>query len=143
MVTVPAVVPDTPHLPANPVIAYLPDEFQKPYPFQPAVAVDVGGVLDQVVAMLHCHQSQFYEWLPYNSGCLEQVPRDDAARRSWLGEQVKARLRGQAHRYRDLLIRVYGQQRGTRVEYAEAFEACEYGAPLEEPARQRFFGFLK
>src|SRR5207253_707559 len=35
MVTVPAVVPETPHLPSNPVIAYLPDDFQKPYPFQP------------------------------------------------------------------------------------------------------------
>ena len=43
---VPAVAPDTPHLPANPVIAYLPDEFQKPYPFQPAVAVDVDAVFD-------------------------------------------------------------------------------------------------
>src|SRR5262245_33752271 len=66
MVTVPAVVPEAPHLPRDPVIAYLPDHFQKPYPFQPAVAVDVGGVLDQAVAMLDCHRSQFYEWLPYN-----------------------------------------------------------------------------
>ncbi|HZT82663.1 MAG TPA: PIG-L family deacetylase, partial [Gemmataceae bacterium] len=41
MVTVPAVVPEVPHLPANPVIAYLPDAFEKPYPFRPAVAVDV------------------------------------------------------------------------------------------------------
>src|SRR5262249_28142156 len=47
MVTVPAIVPDTPHLASNPVIAYLPDDFQKPYPFQPSVLVDVGEVLDQ------------------------------------------------------------------------------------------------
>src|SRR5262249_28005121 len=39
MVTVPAVAPDTPHLAANPVIAYLPDDFQKPYPFRPSVVV--------------------------------------------------------------------------------------------------------
>src|SRR5438270_3665078 len=59
MVTVPAVTPDTPHLAANPVIAYLPDDFQKPYPFRPSVVVDVGGVLEQIVAMLHCHTWQF------------------------------------------------------------------------------------
>src|SRR5262249_32670776 len=35
MVTVPAVVPEVPHLRRDPVIAYLPDDFQKPYPFQP------------------------------------------------------------------------------------------------------------
>src|SRR5207302_3512267 len=52
MVTVPAVVPEVPHLPRDPVIAYLPDDFQKPYPFQPSVVVDVGPVFEQIVAML-------------------------------------------------------------------------------------------
>src|ERR1700722_14197480 len=57
LVTVPAVAADTPHLARDPVIAYLPDDFQKPYPFQPAVVVDIGGVFDRMVAMLHCHTS--------------------------------------------------------------------------------------
>src|SRR5207245_4912854 len=57
MVTVPAVVPEVPHLPRNPVIAYLPDTFQKPYPFQPAVVVDVGPVVGKIVAMIDCHVS--------------------------------------------------------------------------------------
>src|ERR1700688_1568472 len=83
MITVPAVVPGTKHLMTNPVIAYLPDEFQKPYPFAPTVAVDVGPVLDKIVDMLHCHQSQFYEWLAYNTGTLDQV-KSDADRRRWL-----------------------------------------------------------
>ena len=38
-----AVAPDTPHLQRDPVIAYLPDDFQRPYPLQPVVVVDVGG----------------------------------------------------------------------------------------------------
>src|SRR5262245_37913250 len=88
MVTVPAVVPGVPHLPANPVIAYLPDEFQKPYPFDPAVVVDVDGVFERIIDMLHCHVSQFYEWLPYNVGRLDQVPKGDAERRQWLAEQI-------------------------------------------------------
>jgi LmbE family N-acetylglucosaminyl deacetylase len=139
MVTVPAVAPDTPHLPRDPVIAYLPDDFQKPYPFQPAVVVDVGPVFEQIVAMLDCHRSQFYEWLPYNRGEADQVPAGDAERRQWLAGLVRPRLRARADRYRDLLLRTYGPERGARVEVAEAFEACEYGAPLDDAARRRLF----
>jgi LmbE family N-acetylglucosaminyl deacetylase len=140
-VTVPYVVPDTPHLLRDPVIAYLPDNFQKPCPLDPTVVVDVGSVLDKIVAMLCCHQSQFFEWLAYNHGW--QVPAEEGARRAWLTEQVKARLRARADKYRDLLIRLYGRERGPKVEYVEAFEACEYGAPLDEAARKRLFPFVK
>jgi LmbE family N-acetylglucosaminyl deacetylase len=143
MVTVPAVEPETPHLPANPVIAYLPDNFQKPCPFQPSVVIDVDGVFDRIVAMLHCHQSQFYEWLPYNAGYPGDVPESDAARREWLAGRVRERLRSQADRFRDYLVQTYGPERGAGIECAEAFEVCEYGAPLEGAARQRLFGFLK
>jgi LmbE family N-acetylglucosaminyl deacetylase len=143
MVTVPAVAPDTPHLQRDPVIAYLPDDFQKPYPLQPSVLVDVGPVLDRIVAMMHCHTSQFYEWLPYNQGVLDQVPAGEAARREWLARQVQARLRARADKYRDLLLRACGPERGPRVEYVEAFEGCEYGAPLDDAARRRLFPFAR
>ena len=141
MVTVPAIVPDAPHLPANPVIAYLPDSFQRPYPFQPSVLVDVGPVLEQIVDMLHSHKSQFYEWLPYNAGYAEQVPAGEEERRQWLGEQVRQRLGAMAARFAPLLGRAYGSP-GGKAEYVEAFEACEYGAPLDEAAERRLFGFL-
>jgi LmbE family N-acetylglucosaminyl deacetylase len=141
MVTVPSVVPDAPHLQRDPVIAYLPDNFQKPYPLTPAVAIDVGSVFDKIVDMLDCHVSQFYEWLPYNHGWT--VPADKRARRAWLAEQVKARLRPRADKYRDLLIKFYGPERGAKVEVAEAFEPCEYGAPFDEAARKRLFPFLQ
>jgi N-acetylglucosamine malate deacetylase 1 len=142
MVTVPAVVPGTKHLMKNPVIMYLPDEFQKPYPLQPTVAVDVGPVLDKIVEMLHCHVSQFYEWLPYNTGVLDQVPPSETERKAWLAEQVQLRLRKQAERFRSLLIQCYGPQKGKSVEFAEAFESCEYGAPFDEMARCHLFPFL-
>ena len=142
MITVPAVVPGTKHLLRNPVIAYLPDEFQKPSPFQPTVAVDVGPVLDKIVDMLDCHVSQFYEWLAYNTGMLDQVPTTDSGRRAWLAEQVKGRLRKQAERFRLQLIHCYGAQQGNAVEYAEAFEPCEYGAPLNETAIRHLFPFF-
>jgi LmbE family N-acetylglucosaminyl deacetylase len=128
MVTVPPIVPETPHLAANPVIAYLPDEFTRPYPFEPSIAVDVGAVLDNIVAMLDRHVSQFYEWLPYNIGVLHEVPKNDAERRAWLAEQVRTRLRKQANRFREALVTTYGHDRGSKVEYAEAFEVSEYGS---------------
>jgi N-acetylglucosamine malate deacetylase 1 len=141
MVTVPAVAPDTPHLQRDPVIAYLPDDFQRPYPLQPSVVVDVGAVIEQMVSMLHCHTSQFYEWLPYNQGILDQVPANEAARREWLAGQVRQRLRARADKYRERLRVAYGPERGAAVQYAEAFEACEYGAPLDEAALRRLFPF--
>jgi hypothetical protein len=123
----------------NPVIAYLPDEFQRPYPFSPTVAVDVGPVIEKIIDMLHCHVSQFYEWLAYNTQTLDQVPTDGAWRRAWLSEQVKARLRKQADRFRMQLTRCYGMAHAQTVEFAEAFEPCEYGAPLDVAAAQRLF----
>ena len=74
LLTVPAICPDAPHLPASPVILYFSDAFKKPCPFEPHVVVDIGAEFDRLVGMLHCHQSQFYEWLPYNAGYLDQVP---------------------------------------------------------------------
>ncbi len=141
LVTVPAIAPDTPHLSHDPVIAYLPDNFQKPYPFRPSVVVDVGGVFEQIVDMLHCHQSQFYEWLPYNRGCLDQVPRSNDQRRIWLAANVRARLKEVANSYREMLVAAYGSKRGTEVRTAEAFEACEYGAPMDDAAMHVLFPF--
>jgi LmbE family N-acetylglucosaminyl deacetylase len=142
MVTVPAVAPEVTHLQRDPVIAYLPDDFQKPYPLEPTVAVDVGPVLGKIVEMLHCHTSQFYEWLPYNQGCSHEVPAGEAERKVWLGRQVEERLGKRANRYRELLVKDYGQQRGSEVQFAEAFEACEYGAPMDDAARRRLFPFV-
>ncbi len=142
LVTVPAIVPEVPHLETNPVIAYLPDDFQKPYPFQPAVVVDVDGVFERLVDMLHCHVSQFYEFLPFNNGTHQDVPQNAGQRRGWLAGQVRERLRRRANHHRELLIELYGPQRGSQVECAEAFEACEYGAPFDEAARRRLFPFV-
>ncbi len=141
MVTVPAILPEVPHLPRNPVIAYLHDDFRKPCPFQPSVVVDIGPVLEDLVSMLHSHASQFYEWLPYNAGHLDEVPAGEKARRTWLKERIGKRIRPLADRYREQLLATYGAERGARIEYIEAFEECEYGAPLDGAARRKLFPF--
>ena len=141
MVTVPAVCPDTPHLERNPVILYVSDTFKKPYPFQPDVVVDIGPSVERMMDMLHRHVSQFYEWLPFNMGSLESVPAGDVERRAWLGERMRQRVRPLADRYRDQLLRTYGEP-GRQVEYVEAFEVSEYGSPLDADTRARLFPFL-
>ncbi|MGF1578725.1 MAG: PIG-L deacetylase family protein [Gemmataceae bacterium] len=143
MVTVPAVVPNVPYLRRDPVIAYLPDDFRKPVAFEATVAVDVGPVLDKIVAMLDCHVSQFYEWLPHNGKHIDEVPDDERERRDWLAGHVRERLAEQAHRFRAALVRGYGEERGGKVEFAEGFEGCEYGSPLDEHAIRRLFPFVQ
>jgi hypothetical protein len=92
--------------------------------------------------MLNCHVSQFYEWLAYNHGYLNRLPADASGRRDFLAEQTRERLRKRADKYRGLLEKLYGPERGSKVEYAEAFEGCEYGAPLDDAARARLFPFV-
>jgi hypothetical protein len=118
------------------------DAFTRPCRFEPHVVVDIEEEFDRLVAMLHCHQSQFYEWLPYNAGYLDQVPTGDAARRAWLADRLRRRIEPLADRYRDRVIRTYGAERGGQVRTIEAFEVSEYGAPLDAQTRARLFPFL-
>ena len=97
----PAICPDVPHLERSPVILYFSDAFKKPCPFEPHVLVDIDDQFERLMDMLHCHVSQFYEWLPFNAGHLDQVPASDADRRRWLGERISRRLRPLADRYRE------------------------------------------
>jgi N-acetylglucosamine malate deacetylase 1 len=142
LLTVPAVCPDTPHLERDPVILYLSDDFKKPVPFSADVVVDIGPQMDALIDMLHCHASQFYEWLSYNAGHADQVPDGDAVRREWLMERMQRRLRPLADRHRDRIVQTYGVEQGHQIEYIEAFEVCEYGSPLDDAARARLFPFL-
>lgn len=142
LLTVPAICPDVPHLARSPVILYFSDAFKKPCRFEPHVVVDIEPELDQVIDMLHCHQSQFYEWLPFNGGHLDEVPDGDADRRTWLAERIRRRIRPLAGRYNELVRQTYGPGSADRVHYIEAFEVSEFGAPLDLEARSRFFPFL-
>jgi LmbE family N-acetylglucosaminyl deacetylase len=142
LLTVPAICPDTPHLERDPVILYFSDDFQKPTPFTPDVVVDIGSEVEHVIDMLHQHASQFYEWLPFNSGTVEPVPPDDLTRRAWLAERYRERIRPLAQRYREKVLSTWGPTVGQTVEYIEAFEASEYGTPLDAGNCARLFPFL-
>jgi hypothetical protein len=92
--------------------------------------------------MYHCHESQMYEWLPYNQGILDRVPSDPAARREWLAEMRGFRSSRPGDTYRDLLNELYGQERGSQVRQAEAFQVSEYGAQPSREQLRRLFPFF-
>lgn len=127
LLTVPLVRPDVPILERMPVICYTCDRFRKPQPFQADVVMAVDEWFDHKVRMLACHESQFFEWLPFNSGCLQDVPKDPARRHDWLRERCVKRFGEVADRFREQLIARYGARKGRSIRYAEAFEVCEYG----------------
>ncbi|KZN26299.1 GlcNAc-PI de-N-acetylase [Haladaptatus sp. R4] len=143
MVAVPNVCPETAALESNPVFAYMSDTFDRPNPFSPDVVVDIDDTVERKFEMLDCHDSQMYEWLPYVEGTIDEVPDDPDERFRWLRNgglpHVRA-LSDVAGRYRDGLVERYGPD-GTDVQYAEAFEASEYGKPLTEDEAARLFPF--
>jgi len=141
MVTVPPHVASVPHLLRNPIFGYLYDGFTKPWPHEPDIVVDIDPVADLKLAMLHCHTSQVYEWLPYNVGLEHEVPADNDARLPWLRQRYMDRDRQRADQFRDKLIARYGEERGKAVAHAETVEISEYGAPLTEEDAERLFPF--
>lgn len=138
MVTVPLSVPDVPALRRDPVVAYMADLFTKPCPLEPDVVIDVSAQFDAIVAMLDCHRSQVYQWLPYNRGLLEEVPVEPAERLKWLAAWFAVRPRAIADRFREALVAAYGDA-GQTIEMAEAYEISEYAAELDADRRGRLF----
>jgi LmbE family N-acetylglucosaminyl deacetylase len=145
MVTVPFIVPDVPYLKKNPVFLYSSDGFQKPYPFTPDIAVSVDDSFDQKLDGLHELTSQAYEGGA--SGSAEYVAKEvppasnEAARRAWLKRRWGARQSSEAEKYRDLLVKLYGEEKGRAVKYAETFEVCEYGRRPSAAEIKQLFPF--
>ncbi len=145
MVSVPYFCPDTPPLKANPVFLYSSDRFLKPYPFQADITVAIDDVFEQKVDALLALESQTFE-----GGALGSQEQMDAAppasqpelRRQWLRERWSRRSGGEATKYRDSLVRWYGEERGRKVQFAEAFEICEYGRQPEAEEIRQLFPFL-
>jgi LmbE family N-acetylglucosaminyl deacetylase len=142
MVIVPNLVKDTPPLPRNPVFLYYSDRFTRPQPFRPDIVVSIDDVFQKKIDMLDAHVSQFYEWLPWTTGNLDQVPKDAVERKKWLAAQPMVVRKG-APEWRAALEKRYGAE-ATSIQHAEAFEITEYGRqPSEEEIRKLFPFFLR
>ena len=160
VVIVPHFCPDVPAMKKAPVILHFYDHFQNP-PFQPDLLINVEDVIDIKFQMQAMHESQMFEWLPYTKGTLDQVPADPAERMEWIrqpriprdgtldesmltknliGQPSEYREAVPAVKYRDLLIKRYGEA-GKDIYFAECFSVCEYGSPLTEEAEKELFPF--
>ena len=154
ILTVPHTCPDVPAMLRMPVIVYNEDAFKNP-PFIPTYVVDMNDEIDTKLQIAHMNESQVYEWLPYNKG--ETVPEGESERFEWLkgleiteattDEEIMNAKRGYsvrfaktAARFRKELIEKYGEERGNRVRYAEAFELCEYGTQPSKEFENVLFG---
>ena len=139
LVTVPNFMPDVPALYRDPVVAYMPDLFTTPCPMQPDVVMEVTDRVDTIVAMLACHRTQVFEWLPYEEGILEMVPEDDAEKQVWLRAWYRQHVLPRAERFRPDLIAAYGPERGGRIEFCEVYQLSEYAASADVARRQQLF----
>jgi LmbE family N-acetylglucosaminyl deacetylase len=139
MVSVPNIAPDVPALKKNPVFLYYQDRFQRPNPFRPDIVVDISAVYDKKVSALDAHVSQMYEWLPWIGHYLDQVPNDKNDRIKWLAKQRAGTINSEA---RLSLEKWYGKDKAAQVQYAEAFEVCEYGAQPDDAEIKRLFPML-
>jgi len=136
LVIVPNIAPDTPPLKKNPVFLYTEDRFKKPNPFQPDIAVDITETFNQKIYGMAAHESQFFEWLPWTMGKLDDVPKTEAERLEWLKNWRKPKL---SDKIKQSLTKWYGAEKTKSIKYAEAFEICEYGGhPSDEEIRKLF-----
>jgi len=139
LVIVPNVASDVPPLKKNPVFLYAQDRFQKPNPFEPDITVDITDEYDQKIYGMAAHESQFFEWLPWTSGRLDEVPETEEARLKWLAGLRKPRI---TEEMRQSLEKWYGEEKAADVKMVESFEICEYGRRPSDGEIRKLFPML-
>lgn len=141
MVAVPNVAPEVAPLKKNPIFLYTHDNFQRPNPFRPDIAVNITEIYPKKVYALDAHESQMYEWLPWIGRYSGEVPKGKNERLQWLTGRRKVKITPET---RASLAKWYGNDKAEKVEHAEAFEICEYGSqPSDEDIRNVFTMFKK
>lgn len=145
MVTVPFFCPDTPHLTKNPVFLYSSDRFRKPYPFEPDIAVSIDDVFEKKIDALMALESQIFEGgANGNEEQVAEIPpaSQPQARREYLRQRWIRYASRETDRARPALIRWYGEERGNQVQFAEAWEICEYGRQPSDAEIRELFPFF-
>jgi N-acetylglucosamine malate deacetylase 1 len=139
LVVAPFFTPDTPPVKKNPVFLYYSDGFQRPYPFEPSIVVGIDDVAEKKWACIAAMPSQFGDKDSWQGRTLANVPQEDKQRQEYLLEGVKKRNADVAERYRSRLIELYGEERGRKIKYAEAFELCQYGRQVSVEELKKLF----
>jgi len=143
MVTVPFICPDTPALKNNPVFMYYTDRFQKPAPSAPDIAISIDSVMDKKLDGLAILESQFLEGgANGHEGLIPKTPAERQKRIADVRASMASRNKSLADRYRKLLEDFYGPEAAAKIQYAEAFEICEYGRRPNKDELKKLFPFF-
>ena len=140
LVTVRLNCPYSPYLPKNPVYMYFADRFEDPKPFRADIVVSSDEVIEKKLGAVSAMESQFIEGGV--GGDESMVPKNEAERAESIRrvrERFKSRYEKTADKYRDKLIEVYGEEKGKKVKYAEAFQLCEFGSRPSGDELKRLF----
>jgi len=140
MISVPLMVPDGEPLMKAPLFLYVSDRFQKPLPFSPDIVVDITSVAGKKAEAICAHESQVFEWLPWNGGWLNQLPSNTAEKHKYVGERYLAR--NHVERLADAASEWYTPEEMKNIRYVEAFEICEYGSMPDKAKIKRLFPML-
>jgi LmbE family N-acetylglucosaminyl deacetylase len=139
VVVAPFFAPYTPPTRRNPIFLFYSDGFLKPYPFDPILAVGFDDVAQKKWDCISDMPSQFGDADSWQARYRANVPTDEAGRKAFLLDAVKQRSADVANQYRDLLVKLYGAQKGRAIHYAEAFELNQYGSPATAEELKRLF----
>jgi LmbE family N-acetylglucosaminyl deacetylase len=139
VVAAPFFAPYTPPVKLNPVYLYYSDAFAHPYPFDPVLAVGIDTMAQKKWDCISALPSQFGDADSWQARYRTNIPTEENARKAALLELVKQRDVDTANKYRDLLVKLYGEQNGKAFKYAEAFELNEYGTPATADALKAVF----
>jgi len=143
MVTVKFFCSDVPQMAKNPVFLYVSDGFQKPNPFQPDVVVATDSVIEKKQDAIWKLESQIESlWATGNFEKVVPIPTDPqgrAQRRKQQDDRTAGRDRAVADKYRAKLTELYGPEKAKTIQYAEAFEICEYGRRASAEELKKLF----
>jgi LmbE family N-acetylglucosaminyl deacetylase len=139
LVVAPFFTPDTPPTARNPLFFYYSDGFERPYRFVPSVIVDIDAVAEKKWRCISAMPSQFGDKDSWQARTRPDVPEGDAERAAYLLDLARKRTAAVADQYRDRLVAQYGEERGRKVTYAEAFELTQYGRQASEEELRSLF----
>jgi hypothetical protein len=103
--------------------------------------VDIAPVWEKKIAMLAAHESQFFEWLPYNMN-MPPLPFNKSARHEFLDKWMRENSAKIRPTLEAGIKRIYGRDMADKVQLAEAVEISQYGTEPDKAELRRLFPMI-
>lgn len=139
LVAAPFFMPLTPPTKQNPIFMYYSDNFEKPYPTDPTIVVGIDPVAEEKWNCIRAMPSQFKDADSWGGRSLPIVPQNAQERQEYILGVHQKRIAAVADKYRERLVELYGRDKGREIQYAEAFELCQYGRQVSVEELKELF----